>query len=216
MQVEYIGNQILLLAERAIYIDKLKAIFIADAHFGKATHFRKAGIAVPSNIISHEINRLQHLIETNRPEKIYFLGDLFHSHLNNEWQLLVDFVLAHPEIEFILVKGNHDILPEINYQHSNFKVINEPLTVDKLLLSHHPISGKLLDKNPNLLHIHGHLHPGIKLKGKAKSFFNLPCFHFQKNQLVLPAFGKFTGLSLIRPKKVDKVYAVVNDSILEI
>jgi DNA ligase-associated metallophosphoesterase len=206
----------LLLAERAIYLQELETLLIADVHFGKTMHFRKAGIAIPSQITGNEINRLQQLIETTRPKKVYFLGDLFHSRLNSEWKVLINFILVNPSTEFILVKGNHDILPEINYQHPNFALVNEPLLLDKFVLSHHPIAPDFLKRNPQLLHICGHIHPGVKMKGKAKAYFNLPCFHFQKNQLILPAFGRFTGLANIKPKKNDKVFAIANESIIEI
>ncbi len=216
MQLQILGNQVLLLVEKAIYIQDLEAILIADAHLGKATHFRKAGIPVPSHIIETEISRLKTLIENNHPKKVYFLGDLFHSHLNNEWQHFIDFIKLREEIEFILVKGNHDILPEINYHHSNFTLVEEPYKVGNFVLSHHPVNLDHTKNNPELLHIYGHLHPGIKVKGKARASFNLPCFHFQKNQLVLPAFGKFTGLANIKVKKSDKIYAIANESIIEI
>ncbi len=216
MEVKVFGNHLKLLPERAIYLKELQAILIADVHFGKTTHFRKAGIAVPANIISDEIKRLQKLIDQHEPKEVYFLGDLFHSHLNHEWEMLLSFIANNSDVAFVLVKGNHDILPVENYNQTNFTMVEEPFLLENLSLSHHPMPASYLKNKATLLHINGHLHPGMKVKGKAKTFFKLPCFHFQTNQLILPAFGRFTGLAAINHKKNDTVYCIANDKIIEV
>ena len=51
----------------------------------------------------------------------------------------------------------------------------------------------------------GHVHPGVKLGG-----MRLPCFWFGERVAILPAFGKFTGLHVMRPgsQPGERVYAV--------
>ena len=58
----------------------------------------------------------------------------------------------------------------------------------------------------------GHVHPSIKLRGKARQSLRLPCFYFSDQNGLLPAFGKFTGTAIIRPKKTDQIFAPVSDS----
>ena len=67
------------------------------------------------------------------------------------------------------------------------------------------------------MNIAGHLHPAVQLRGKARSFLRLPCFYFNDWQGILPAFGSFTGMHTLSPKKGDYVFAIANeDKILDI
>ena len=62
----------------------------------------------------------------------------------------------------------------------------------------------------------GHIHPGIRIEGFAKQSLRFPCFYFGEEYAVLPAFGRFTGTHALKPKKKDKVFAIVNKSIIEL
>ncbi|MDX1672145.1 MAG: hypothetical protein R3211_07370 [Balneolaceae bacterium] len=62
----------------------------------------------------------------------------------------------------------------------------------------------------------GHIHPAVKLRGKARQSMKLPCFYFGKQQGVLPAFGHFTGTHVIKPQPDDRVYAIVNQRVVPI
>lgn len=210
------NEKLLLSYEKIIFWESKSVLFLADAHLGKSTHFRKAGIAVPNELIFSEIERLDELISKYRPKSIYFLGDLFHSHLNVEWQLFTRFLEKHPLIEFTLIKGNHDILPASNYQQKNFRCENEPFHLGNFLLSHHPLSDEDLKNHPDTTNFAGHIHPGIHISGKGRSNLSLPCFKLSHNQLILPAFGRFTGLAKIFPKKNDIVYGIANGNVIEI
>ncbi|WP_340153561.1 ligase-associated DNA damage response endonuclease PdeM [uncultured Marivirga sp.] len=211
MEINIAGEKLLLSENKIIYWSKEYTAFIADFHLGKTTHFRKSGIAVPTAIIEAEIGRLDNIISKFRPKRIFFLGDLFHSDLNHEWTIFNDFLTLHSKIEFILIKGNHDILSETNYKLSALKIEKEPYQLNPFLLSHHPIN---VDSFPHAeLNFCGHIHPGISIKGKGKSYLSLPCFHFEDNRIILPAFGRFTGLAKIKPKKETQTFIVLNNSV---
>ena len=62
----------------------------------------------------------------------------------------------------------------------------------------------------------GHLHPGVNLRGKARQSVTLPCFYFGEQAGLLPAFGTFTGIARIQPKKNDKVFAIVEDKVIAV
>ena len=44
----------------------------------------------------------------------------------------------------------------------------------------------------------------------------MPCFFQSQNQLILPAFGAFTGLHLLSPKEGDHVYVTTGKEVMEI
>ena len=200
-----------LLPEKAIFIPQQKSLLIADAHFGKAAHFRKAGIPIPETLHEEDLIKIQSLIHQCNPSKVYFLGDLFHSDLNESWFTLEDFLAQFPNVQFILIKGNHDILPPAIYQASNWKIIPEQLELGNLLLTHEPLENIPLTK----FNLCGHIHPGIRLHGNGRQKISLPCYFMRPNQLILPAFGRFTGLHLLSCTKNDKTYVVTGSQVME-
>ncbi|WP_375578090.1 ligase-associated DNA damage response endonuclease PdeM [Marivirga tractuosa] len=214
MEIQLAGEKLLLSEDKIIYWSKQQTAFIADFHLGKTTHFRKSGIAVPMAIITAEIDRIENIISKFRPKRIFFLGDLFHSDLNHEWNIFNEFLEQHPTIEFILIKGNHDILNDAVYKLSHLKIEEEPFNLTPFVLSHHPLDKKELKQED--LNICGHIHPGISIKGKGRSYLKLPCFYLEGNQLVLPAFGRFTGLAKIKPSKASSIFAVLNESVKKV
>lgn len=201
-----------LLKEKVVWANELKTIFIADLHYGKAAHFRKSGIPVPEPIHNSDLLTIASLIETYSPRNIYFLGDLFHSDWNDQWDVLINFFESYPNVQFHLIKGNHDILSPQFYMNSSCIIHDAPVEIENLYLSHEP-SNEVLEGKLNLC---GHIHPGIRIRGKAKQSIRLACFFRTKHQLILPAFGNFTGLALIRPKTGDEVFAITPNRVLSI
>ena len=96
-------EDIYLLKEKAVWCNRTKSLFIADTHFGKAGHFRTAGIAIPESVHLADYRTIELLIERYRPEYFYFLGDLFHSSINNQWLILEEFLEGYDSISFILI-----------------------------------------------------------------------------------------------------------------
>src|SRR3954466_1055908 len=82
-----------LLPERALYNSETRSLIIADMHLGKAAHFRKNGIAIPQQSAQKDYQRLKVLIEELEPEEVIFLGDLFHSAHNVEWNIFAKMIL---------------------------------------------------------------------------------------------------------------------------
>ena len=60
-------------------------------HLGKVAHFRKHGMAVPNQAIFENFTRLNEVVAIFKPETIIFLGDLFHSKMNKEWELFANW-----------------------------------------------------------------------------------------------------------------------------
>lgn len=210
----HLGQQLSLLPEKAVYWHNQQSLLLSDLHLGKAAHFRKAGIPVPAKVHKHDLQRLEMLIHSTNARKVYFLGDLFHSEFNTEWNDFTAWMDRHPRRDFLLIKGNHDILPEQAYVDSKMQIIEKKLAVPPFLLTHEP----LIDKKDEsgLYTICGHVHPAVSLRGNGQQQISLPCFYFGLHYALLPAFGKFTGFHKIKPRKEDAVFAITTNRVLRL
>lgn len=199
--------------EKLVYIPKYKTLVFTDVHLGKATHFRSKGIPFP-NVASASFIVIHRIIQNLDVEKVIMLGDFFHSTLNTEWLLAEEFFSSLKQVELILVKGNHDILATDLYEKFGIQIVDF-YHQDNIVYSHHPIEAS---ENNFALNIHGHLHPGFKIFGKAKQTAVLPCYCFYNNkQFVLPAYGKLTGLMPIANKqKNNRVFVIHSGKVNEL
>lgn len=206
MQIRIRDTDFTLLAEKALWRPDTAQLIIADIHLGKASHFRKAGISIPADSVLEDMRRLDYLMKAHQPKEVILLGDLFHSTYNREWHLFEAFLESFPDVQFVLVKGNHDILKQDRYDLPNFSVADT--REDELFLySHEPL------EHADKFVFSGHVHPGITLSGRGKQHLSLPCFHISRNQAVLPAFGKLTGLYILERNEKDSYYLVYNGMI---
>lgn len=206
------GNEWVLHPEKALFWEKEKILVLSDPHLGKSGHFRKAGIAAPSSIDSKNLSRITGLIETFNPETLLILGDLFHSSANREWFQFEEWRKHYSELEIILVAGNHDILHSSFYDSAKLKTYKE-LNIGPFLFVHD--SDQLNQQNDLSVVVSGHLHPAVKFKLPGRQRLKAPCFLFTDHQILIPAFGEFTGTHLITPQNEDKVFAVVDDYIID-
>ncbi len=212
MHITFQDQNLTLHALKAIYWHEQDSLLLADLHLGKAAHFRKSGMAVPPQVAQTNLANLDELLEVFRPQKVLFLGDLFHSIHNKVWEVFAEFMQQHSSIKFELIKGNHDILPAAAYEYAELVVHEKPLILEPFILSHYPLE----EVPEKLYNLYGHLHPGVLLNGLGSQQHKFPCFYFAKKQGVLPAFGAFTGLAIMRPKKGDRVFIISKDKVLEV
>lgn len=209
MDIQVYGEEMVLFPQKALFWKKQRILLMADLHLGKINHFRKSGIPVPSKANDHNLELFMEVVNLTKPERIICLGDLFHSHYNTEWEVFGELVKHFSHISFELVLGNHDIMSERQYERKGIRVFDD-LTIGNFHFTHHP-----LDIIPETFYnMAGHIHPGIYLRGKGRQSITLPCFYFGTRQAFLPAFGKFTGLALIAPKKEDKIFVVADNKIM--
>ena len=205
MQIQIHKENFQLDALCALFWPKYQALFIADVHLGKTEHFRKNGAAIPQGIGSQNYKRLDLLLQKYQPQEVYFLGDLFHSKKNKDWEKFENWIVQQ-NTHFTLIKGNHDIIPEFLFERSAIDILDE-WRKDGFLFCHHP------QQNESDFVICGHVHPGFRLRGNARQHLRLACFYKTKNQLILPAFGAFTGHYYITPEDGDEVFLVSDTSI---
>ena len=185
-----------------------QALLLSDLHLGKISHFRKYGAAVPQKAIDGNYALLNSCLAHYKPEIIYFLGDLFHSYMNTEWQFFESWVQQNPGNK-VLIAGNHDIISHHKYESLGIRVVPEAL-VGSFLLTHKP------EARDGYFTIAGHVHPGVRLEGKGRQRLRLPCFFKSPHQLILPAFGTFTGMHALEKGVENEVYAIADRQVIKI
>jgi DNA ligase-associated metallophosphoesterase len=210
MDIELAGEKVKLWPQKAVYFPARKILLVADLHFGKINHFRKAGIPLPTKANNKNAELLIQLLHQTNPTRLIFLGDLFHSHYNEEWEVIGQIRKHFSYIRFELVVGNHDIMSAHQYHKHQIELNAQALTEGPFVLTHEPMEAV----PPNCYNLSGHLHPGVRLRGQGRQSMLLPCFWFGRHQAILPAFGSFTGLARIHPKREDKIYIIADDKII--
>jgi metallophosphoesterase superfamily enzyme len=53
----------------------------------------------------------------------------------------------------------------------------------------------------------------VLLRGAARSSLRLPCFVFGESRAILPSFGAFTGSTVVKPAKGERVFVVGNGAV---
>lgn len=199
-----------LLPEKAVWIDSGRILVVSDIHLGKITHFRKAGIPLPQNARMKSLEKLDELVIRYQPEVLLLLGDFFHSDYNHDWPVISEVLHSWTLPEIILAGGNHDVLSGVHYSDAGIRVRAE-FHLGRLIFTHEPL--ELVEAG--YCNIAGHIHPAVNLLGRAKQRLRLPCFHLSENRMILPAFGAFTGSSVVQIRKGDKVYVIAEDKVIE-
>lgn len=209
MEITLSGQKIQLDPSGALYWVEACTLFLADVHIGKAAHFSKWGLAVPQEVEESNLRRLSLAIDTYKPERVIFLGDLFHSQYNKAWSTFVRWRSGYTDIPFELILGNHDILAADRYAEAGIICTSGLRIFSPFILQHEPLE-EALEQGYGLC---GHLHPGVRLRGGGKQILRLPCFYFGKRQGILPAFGGFTGLHLITPEPESRVFVLADGQV---
>lgn len=205
--IKKIRNQTLIFDYRKlVFWVEESILMLSDLHIGKVIHFNKNGISIPKDISFKNLKILKSGIEDYQPKDVLFLGDLFHSSYNSEWDEWIDF-FNNSKLRFTLILGNHD---QIQFNIDNLNILNK-LTKEPFYFTHIPTS-----KSSNF-NISGHIHPAFKIRGKARQTIKLPCYYLSHNQLILPSFGQFTGSHIIDFHSIrDEILVVSKNQIFKI
>ncbi len=202
-----------MLPQKAAYLADHGTLLVADAHIGKAISFRKWGVPVPSGTTQETLSVLSDALASTGARRIVFLGDFLHSersHSSTTLDAVSRWRDAHASIELTLVRGNHDDRAGDPPYRLGIEALDEPLSLAGFALCHHPqpIDGQYV--------LAGHLHPCVHIRGRAFDRLRLPCFHLGAAVGVLPAFGAFTGMHAVSAQPGDRIYAVVDDEVVDV
>lgn len=212
MELRIRNNTFLLLPQKAIYWKEQRTILLSDLHIGKIAHFRKAGIPIPREGTQNNFKRLDEIIASTNPANLLFIGDLFHSDVNAEWDQFCTWRKQYPEIKMDIVLGNHDRLPENFCDNYQISIYPDELVIGPFTFAHHPRE----EFRQNEYIISGHVHPVVSLSGIARQYITVPCFYFGIQQAILPSFGYFTGGYAIEVSETDTVIAVAKNKLFAI
>jgi uncharacterized protein len=215
MIVDWAGETLELLGERAVWWARAGAIVVADLHLGKTAAFRAAGVPVPEQTTRADLLRLEAVIHRHGATRVLILGDLLHAKTGRAPAVMEAFAVFRQSVahvEMHLVRGNHDAAsgdPPLEWGIACHDEPWRPVWAGSMrgavVCAHHPpeevIAGHMLC---------GHMHPCHVVDGPARSRLRSACFWFTMGQrlLMLPAFGSFTGHAPISVERGDRVVMI--------
>lgn len=205
------GETLHLLPDKAIYLEQAKSLLLSDVHLGKADTFQNFGIPIPLSVNDSILGRLKALCDLHQPEFLFILGDLFHSKIAMNEELLAAWqaFLESTETEIHLLLGNHDRRLLKSLAHLPMQTTIENIQLGSFLLSHEPCP------DGDAVNICGHIHPCFRMGSKLDRL-RLPCFYFDaaQNLMMLPSFGEFTGGYEVPMSKGSTAYVIAEDSVV--
>ena len=210
--LELAGQHLTLHHWRAMFWEEESVLVVSDLHVGKSSHFRKNGLPVPREVGRTNFWRLSGLILDFKPKEVLFLGDLSHSHHNEEWNDFVDVRRNFEDVIFSLVPGNHDLMDLEDYLDAEIELLPEVHARGPFYFSHDALPSEEIPAG--VINVFGHIHPGVRLSGSGRQSLRLSCFYQYKNIFVMPAFGDFTGKHLIKPQKGSSVFVVTDEAVI--
>ena len=209
-QVRWAGQDLCLLAERALWWPAQRVLFIADLHIGKAATYRALGQPVPGGTTQQNLARLDRLIQAHRPLQVVFLGDFLHAAQARTPQVLAALQAwraQHAQLALTLVRGNHDSRAGDPPPALGIAVVNEPHLIGPFAACHHP------QWHATHFVLAGHVHPVCTLYGRGRDRIRMPCFVHEGKQAILPAFGEFTGGWQVEAAPGRRFYGVGGDAV---
>ena len=207
------GESVELWAGRALHWPRERTLFIADLHLGKSAAFRAGGVPVPRGSTASDLARLSALVDQTGARRLVVLGDFLHAAAGRVAALDDAFVAwreRYAGLDVTLVRGNHDANAGDPPPHWQVAVVAQPHPLPPFLACHYP-------QSPPTGHaLCGHLHPGVRLDGRARESARVPCFVLGPRRTLLPAFGRFTGLALVVPGHDEAVVAIAGDRLFRL
>jgi len=204
------GTEVELRPERALHWPEGGVLAVADLHWGKPESFHQHGIPLPSGVLEDDLARLSAALRATGARRLLLVGDLVHSlrSLTLEVVTRVAAWRSGHDVEMVLVRGNHDRRLELPPTW-RMELVESHMDLGPFRFSHHPepAEGRYIWA--------GHIHPTVRLDTGADRL-RLPCFHLGTGVGVLPAFSAFTGGQDIRPRAGERLFAIAEDTVVEV
>jgi uncharacterized protein len=212
LKIEFAGEILELLPEKAVWWPKRRTLMVADVHCGKDATFRSLGVPVPAGSTDRDLLRISALMQRTGAARLIILGDLLHARLGRHPELvecIIQWRKTHPKTQMLLVRGNHDRSSGPCPEHWNIEMCEEPIEDDGFIFHHAPPDQT---DRPTFA---GHVHPQVFLTDFDGSLASTPCFVRNEDCLILPSFGTFTGGYTMRPEAGRKIYIVTPRRVVE-
>ena len=201
-----------LLGERALHWPRLGLLAVADLHWGKTESFHQHGIALPEGVLETDLARLDEALATTGATRLLLVGDLVHSAramTREVVERISRWRRGHEHLHVTLIRGNHERHVKALPDAWRMDVAEEYVDEGPFRFAHHPepVEGRYVWA--------GHLHPVVTLRSGVEHL-RLPCFHVASRVATLPAFSAFTGGMPVSRRPGERVFAVVEDRVLEV
>ncbi|QQA41655.1 ligase-associated DNA damage response endonuclease PdeM [Pelagovum pacificum] len=174
------GATLRALPSGALYWPGERLLCVSDLHLGKSERIaRRQGLMLPPYETRETLTRLDAVLSATGAERVICLGDSFDdldagAALDESDRLWLTQLMAGRDWTWI--EGNHDPGPlELGGAH------RAEMTVGPLTFRHIAMDGATGE-------VSGHYHPKCSLRGNSR-----PAFIADRNRLILPAFGAYTG-----------------------
>ncbi|MFY0311681.1 ligase-associated DNA damage response endonuclease PdeM [Leisingera sp. D0M16] len=174
------GARLTALGSGALWWQDQRTLCVSDLHLGKAErHARRGGSALPPYETRDTLDRLEAALDATCAETLICLGDSFDDDaacraLPGAEQTRIARLMQNRR--WIWIEGNHDPAPPVlGGEH------RAELTLGPLTFRH------IADPQESA-EISGHYHPKARIRGTSR-----PCFLLDRDRLILPAFGTYTG-----------------------
>jgi DNA ligase-associated metallophosphoesterase len=207
------GETLVLRADKTAYWPAGQTLFLADVHFGKPESFRTMGIPAIGETTRESLAMIERAMKETASKRLIVLGDFWHARSGKTAEVLQtisDWRKRHDSLDVRVVLGNHDFSAGSLPANWRFTIDHHPTVMGPFVLAHKPMA------HPDGYVLSGHLHPAIGIGGRGRQNVKLPCFWFAESFAVLPAFGGYTGTSVIQPTFGDRVVGIVEGELLEV
>ena len=163
----------------ALWLPDHGVLAVSDLHLGKSNRIaRREGRLTPPYETMETLRRLSDVIAMMQPKTVICLGDSFDdaqaaAELSEDAQLAITALMARRK--WIWIAGNHDPTPtELGGAYM------AEYRVGPLIFRHIAEDGARGE-------VSGHYHPKVRMRGRR------PCFLVDRDRIILPAFGVYTG-----------------------
>lgn len=176
----FCGAPLRALPSGALFWPDQGLLVVSDLHLGKSERLaRRGGSLLPPYETAETLSKLDADLDATRPARVICLGDSFDDlaaadALEEATRLWLARQMAGRD--WVWIEGNHDAGPvQIGGTH------RARLTVG-------PVSFCHIATPDGRAEVSGHYHPKMRLGGRSR-----PCFLYDAQRLILPAYGHYTG-----------------------
>lgn len=211
IEINIRNNHLILTPYKCIYWPEINSIILGDLHLGKTAHFRRQGIPIPTDVMRHDLIKLQQTLELFSADRLIVVGDMFHHQYNSDIEIFLAWRSTLPYLMIDLIAGNHDLHIYKELHSTGIDSIQDVLIINDLALRHDWESA-----SPVEFCISAHLHPGYLLRGKTGLHVRSACYLLNEKHLILPAFSDFTGLFTGYNKELYDIYLATGKEVIQV
>jgi uncharacterized protein len=199
--VQVAGTTLLADPDGALYWPDEKLLVAADLHLEKGSAFARRGVLLPPYDTASTLARLARLVEHYAPRMLIALGDSFHDDRGPLRMSDLDRIKLkglQRGRDWVWIAGNHDphLPADIGGRFA------DTLAIGALTFRHEP-SERAADGE-----IAGHLHPVARVAQRGRAV-SRRCFATDGRQLVMPAFGAYTGGLNVRDQAISRLFGTL-------